>query len=226
MFFAPTLQAITNPSAANAVHIICFSTGNAAGIGAIRERELLASASLLGVPAVNKSVVVHDHPRLPDSMSVAWPEDLIASLMAGSLARLGNRPVDTIITFDAGGISGHPNHIALLAGARYYINHYPGMQGLSLYSLASVPIYRKYIGVLDAFVTALLQRDGGSEGGYAGGGGTPKSAMYLSGWREYRAAQRAMTEGHQSQMVWFRWGWITLSRYMVFNELVLDASRT
>ena len=29
----------------------------------------------------------------------------------------------------------------------------------------------------------------------------------------------AMTRAHVSQMRWFRWGWIGVSRYMVVNDL-------
>ncbi|EPS39221.1 hypothetical protein H072_7023, partial [Dactylellina haptotyla CBS 200.50] len=76
MFFAPTIQALTDPSSQNTVQIVCFSIGDAEGIGQIREHELLESASLLGVPDVNSTVIVHDHPHLPDSMSKLWPEDL------------------------------------------------------------------------------------------------------------------------------------------------------
>jgi len=28
-----------------------------------------------------------------------------------------------------------------------------------------------------------------------------------------------MVQGHKSQMVWFRWGWITIGRYMTVNDL-------
>jgi len=31
-----------------------------------------------------------------------------------------------------------------------------------------------------------------------------------------------MTTAHKSQMRWFRWGWIVLSRYMVVNDLKLE----
>jgi N-acetylglucosaminylphosphatidylinositol deacetylase len=37
-----------------------------------------------------------------------------------------------------------------------------------------------------------------------------------------RAAQQAMTGAHKSQMRWFRWGWVGLSRYMVVNDLKLE----
>jgi N-acetylglucosaminylphosphatidylinositol deacetylase len=46
--------------------------------------------------------------------------------------------------------------------------------------------------------------------------------MFLSGPGDVRIAQKAMTQAHQSQMRWFRWGWIGLSRYMVVNDLKLE----
>ncbi|KAK6508280.1 N-acetylglucosaminyl-phosphatidylinositol de-N-acetylase [Arthrobotrys conoides] len=231
MFFSPTIQSLVSPSLQNTVQIICFSIGNAEGLGTIRETELLKSASLLGVPNVNYSVITHDHPHIQDSMIKSWPEDLLASLISDSLRDFredsgGEKGVDTFITFDKGGVSAHPNHVSLLRGAKYYLRHYPKQNEVLLYTLNTVPVYRKYISILDAFVTTLLDsvRNGAKdeEEGVEGYNGAPKSAMFLSNWREYRTAQKAMTEGHKSQMVWFRWGWITLSRYMVFNDLVLD----
>ncbi|KAK6512178.1 N-acetylglucosaminyl-phosphatidylinositol de-N-acetylase [Arthrobotrys musiformis] len=223
MFFSPTIQSLLSPSLKNSIKIICFSTGDAEGIGSIRQSELLSSASILGVPDAENSVVVYNDPNLQDSMTLSWPEDLIASLISDSLKEFSDsgEEVDTFLTFDKGGVSGHPNHISLLNGAKYYLRHYPKKKGILLYTLDTVPVYRKYISVIDAFVTSLL---GGKvdENGEEGYGGAPKEAMYLSTWQAYRNAQKAMTEGHKSQMVWFRWGWITLSRYMVFNRLVLD----
>ncbi len=35
-------------------------------------------------------------------------------------------------------------------------------------------------------------------------------------------AWKAMTTAHASQMVWFRYGWIVFSRYMVMNDLRLE----
>jgi N-acetylglucosaminylphosphatidylinositol deacetylase len=41
----------------------------------------------------------------------------------------------------------------------------------------------------------------------------------MSGLQRYWRAREAMVKGHRSQMVWFRWGWITMGRYMVVNDL-------
>jgi N-acetylglucosaminylphosphatidylinositol deacetylase len=50
----------------------------------------------------------------------------------------------------------------------------------------------------------------------------PSPLLFMSGPGEIRTAQLAMTTAHKSQMRWFRWGWIGLSRYMVVNDLKLE----
>ncbi|KAF3928930.1 hypothetical protein AA313_de0205676 [Arthrobotrys entomopaga] len=257
MFFAPTIQALTDPTLNNTLRIICFSTGNADGLGSTRKHELIRSASLLGLPSPNSTILIHDHPDLKDGMHNIWSKDLVASLLSYSLHQFenGNKeehpeeaeeeaeeedkihidgdkiPVDTLITFDSYGISGHRNHISLRTAAQWYIKVYPGKFSLSLYTLTSVPLWRKYIGVVDALIAVVNADKAQLYAGLDGpmmpvveydSGKAPESLMYLSGWEGYRTAQKAMTEGHESQMVWFRWGWIALSRYMVFNDLRLD----
>lgn len=229
MFFSPTLLALTDPALGNKVHIVCFSTGDAQGLGEIRQDELLVSASILGVSDVEDNVYIHDHPHLPDSMIQEWDEYLVASLTSNSLHEFEQtlgKPIDTIITFDNKGVSNHPNHISVLQGAKWFAKHYPRKHHLLLYTLNTVPIYRKYLGVLDAFITAAFTKKPATspaEIAYMGTG-APKSTMFMNGWKSYRSAQKAMTEGHKSQMIWFRWGWITLSRYMFFNDLALVTS--
>lgn len=53
-------------------------------------------------------------------------------------------------------------------------------------------------------------------------GERPSPLLFVSGWDDLRRAQKAMTNAHISQMRWFRWGWIGLSRYMVMNDLRLE----
>jgi N-acetylglucosaminylphosphatidylinositol deacetylase len=47
----------------------------------------------------------------------------------------------------------------------------------------------------------------------------PTPLLFVSSPVGYRRAQKAMTTAHESQMRWFRWGWITMSRYMIINDL-------
>ncbi|KAK4938823.1 N-acetylglucosaminyl-phosphatidylinositol de-N-acetylase [Elasticomyces elasticus] len=137
--------------------------------------------------------------------------------------------IDVLITFDQGGISGHPNHKALYHGAQLFLQQI--MRGYSgyacpvtLYTLPSINIFRKYSFVLDAIPTML-------EGIYATilgnamstkGPGKKEGAdrvVFINDIFKYWRAREAMVHGHKSQMVWFRWGWIGLGRYMYVNDL-------
>lgn len=145
-------------------------------------------------------------------------------------------PVDVVLTFDSAGVSGHPNHIALYHGARAFVRALARQRGadggpgpVALYALRSTGVLRKYSGVLDYPLTVLGCMMGG-QGGEAGregergrgrgrGDGFPARLLAVSGPEGVRRAQLAMSTAHKSQMRWFRWGWIWLSRYMIVNDL-------
>ncbi|KIV93961.1 hypothetical protein PV10_05131 [Exophiala mesophila] len=131
--------------------------------------------------------------------------------------------IDVLITFDEAGVSSHPNHIALYHGARQFVQSImKGHSGytcpVALYTLPSVNIVRKYSFIMDALPTFLS----GISGALTGGGSQDSSAkpvVFVNDIARYWKARDAMTSGHKSQMVWFRWGWIGLGRYMVVNDL-------
>lgn len=170
-------------------------------------------------------------------MTTAWDTSRISALLCSTFAPQLARSqasekappsatIDVLLTFDAGGVSGHPNHASLYRGARAFaaalVRGKPGWAPpVDLYTLTSVSLWRKYASLLDTPATLLAwalrtsmrdkKRPAGLVfmSGLGGGGGV---------W----AAWRAMTTAHRSQMVWFRWGWILLSRYMVMNDLRLE----
>ena len=197
MFFGPTLLALAPH---NTVRVLCLSTGDADGLGAVRTHELTASCLTLGVASEN--VVVINDARLPDSMTASWPAGVVAEQL-----RVHAGDAELVITFDAGGVSGHGNHVSLLHGAREFVSRLPGAPP-ALRTLTTVGVARKYASVLDAAVTlwARGRRDW----------------VFVSSAAGMRVAQRAMTQAHKSQMRWFRWGWIGFSRYMVVNDLRED----
>ena len=127
--------------------------------------------------------------------------------------------IDVVITFDRGGVSAHPNHISLYHGAVAFVrsimkDHKGWEPAVKLYTLTSVSIFRKYASVLDSpilILQTLLKKKEGQP--------FPAPLLTVSGPKDYRRAQRAMTTAHESQMRWFRWGWIGVSRYMVVNDL-------
>ncbi|CRK25911.1 N-acetylglucosaminyl-phosphatidylinositol de-N-acetylase like protein [Verticillium longisporum] len=254
MFFAPTVLALTRPETGNHVKILCLSSGDADGLGETRKKELVKSGMALGLRQEDDVFVV-ESPDFQDSMTLTWDAHKIASLLCSAFApQLAHAPassasptsasasaaatasIDVLVTFDAAGVSSHPNHISLHAGARAFLAQLlrarPGRPApVALYTLTSVPLLRKYAAVADALPTLL--------GWYLAGGRSegeqqkedqnqdlphPKTLLFfnqLTGDGGLPTAWKAMTTAHRSQMVWFRYAWIVLSRYMVINDLQL-----
>ncbi|KAI8626120.1 putative deacetylase LmbE-like domain-containing protein [Xylariaceae sp. FL1651] len=243
MFFAPTVLALTRPESGNHVKILCLSTGNADGLGETRRRELIKSAMLLGLRQED-DVFVIDSPDFPDSMTTIWDSNRISALLCSAFAPhlshssksspsddAPTAAIDVLVTFDGSGVSSHPNHISLYHGARVFISTLlkgkPGWASpVDLYTLTSVGVLRKYVSFFDTFTTMIVLLFRGAEVRRQSGKGNPGTLMNMSGLlggrESYGSARRAMTDAHKSQMVWFRWGWILLSRYMVINDLKLE----
>ena len=76
---------------------------------------------------------------------------------------------------------------------------------------------RKYASFADVLVSSVTEMISKKETG-----NRPSPLLFISDWKNLRRAQKAMTDAHISQMRWFRWGWIGLSRYMVMNDLRLE----
>jgi N-acetylglucosaminylphosphatidylinositol deacetylase len=245
MFFSPTLLALTYPALGNHLKILCLSTGNADGLGETRKNELVESAMKLGVRRKEDVFVLEDE-RFKDGMDQDWNITEIAQVLADAFVPapskqrlstatepLQDKPsatIDVLITFDAGGVSHHPNHRALYAGAvlflRTLMRGYSGWKcPVALYALPTVNILRKYSSVFDALVTMTVGAISNVTGGLAGDKKISRAergaerVLFMSGLQRYWRAREAMVKGHRSQMVWFRWGWITIGRYMVVNDL-------
>jgi N-acetylglucosaminylphosphatidylinositol deacetylase len=243
MFFSPTLLALTDPALGNHLKILCLSTGDADGLGETRKKELVESAMKLGVRRKEDVFVLEDG-RFKDGMDQDWNTTEIAQVLADAFVPkprhsptapepLQDKPsaaIDVLITFDAGGVSNHPNHRALYAGAvlflRTLMRGYGGWEcPVALYTLPTVNILRKYSSVFDALVTMTVGAISNVTGGLAGDKKISRAergaerVLFMSGLQRYWRAREAMVRGHRSQMVWFRWGWITIGRYMVVNDL-------
>lgn len=184
----------------------------------------------------SKLTIASNRTDFPDSMTTVWDRNKIAGLLGSAFAPLLARErtedaaqptanIDVLITFDSHGVSSHPNHISLFYGARTFI---AGLtQGkpewkspVDLYTLSTVNFARKYVSFLDTFVTLLRSRSVATEDEARPGGLVFFNS--LVGSNALGTAWQAMTEAHKSQMVWFRYGWITFSRYMVINDLRLE----
>lgn len=223
------------------------TVGNADGLGDTRKKELTKSASILGIRSDNDVLVLNDpyasvafwfiltsakelHSNFPDSMTTNWSPSLISNLLLRTFASnhaktfSKNAPtasIDVLLTFDRHGISSHPNHISLYHGSVVFLKslmskHTGWDCPVKLYTLRSISIARKYVSVLDAPATILsvIFLSGKREAGE-----TPSPLFFVAGMGDYLKGRDAMTKAHQSQMRWFRWGWIGVGRYMVINDL-------
>ncbi|XP_015735918.1 N-acetylglucosaminyl-phosphatidylinositol de-N-acetylase isoform X2 [Coturnix japonica] len=111
---------------------------------------------------------------------------------------------EQVVTFDAGGVSGHANHISLYTALRYLHSERKLPEGCRVLVLESVNLLRKYISILDVPLSCLLPRD----------------ALFILTEEETEQARRAM-RCHRSQLLWFRRIYMLFSRYVVINSLHL-----
>lgn len=245
MFFSPALVRLADPALGNHVKILCLSTGNADGLGDTRKKELEVAATTLGLRKTEDVFVLDDPSKFKDGMKEQWDEKEIAKVLAQAfLAPNKNKKpspsdgpqatIDALITFDAHGVSSHPNHIALFHGARLFLSdmmrdHTGFACPVTLYTLGSINMMRKYSMVLDLLPTYFAgivsdMIDGASGKKKAKHRGISKGSkgdrvVFVNDVTRYLKARDAMVNGHKSQMVWFRWGWITIGRYMFLNDL-------
>ncbi|GAO17548.1 hypothetical protein UVI_02003150 [Ustilaginoidea virens] len=230
MFFAPTVLALTR---------------DADGLGEVRKKELVKSGLHLGLRDADDVFIVDNPADFPDSMTQAWDEGKISDLLRSAFAPQLGRPagdaaappsasIDVLVTFDAAGVSAHPNHVALYHGARAFVRALARRRAcpLALYTLTSVGLLRKYAGLLDVFATlgawAAAAAAAAVQPQHPLDAAHPPRLVLMNrlvdrpGLPGLPTAWRAMTRAHTSQMVWFRYLWIGLSRYMLINDLRLE----
>lgn len=215
MFFWPTLLRLRDAGVPTSV--LCLSSGNAAGLGALRTMEMQRSCARLGIHGERVRVV--EDGRLADGFRM-WSEDAVAEQVAIFVAERG---ADLVLTFDDVGVSGHPNHISTSRGVRKAAWEATSRIGASdsdkcrrrfdVLLLDSVGLWRKYWGPLCLLwslpVTAPDEKaqrtDSELVSGTAGCGcGDPFASL------------RALTE-HWTQLVWYRVLFACFSHYAYVN---------
>lgn len=233
MFFAPTLLSLLppeelapSPQQHPKVYSLCLSVGDADELGGVRKDELEKSLDVLGVSKGRRWVV--DHPELRDNITQRWDAEVISSVLQPYIEE---HKITTILTFDRWGVSSHPNHQSLPVGVMHHLSaSIPTVhQTPRLFTLISVPLIHKYMGPTaailarwDLSIQSLLEwlsLSPPTERLSKPGPSPAKLAVFVSGFKQYRAALRAMMH-HRSQLVWFRWLYVTFSRYMWVNEWV------
>lgn len=203
MFFGPVIQSLLAHNVS--VSALCLSQGNADGLGAERALELQRSYSVLGVRPYD--VTCLNDTALQDGMDAHWDAHHISSVLDTYLQ--AHSGIDAIITFDANGVSLHPNHRATYRGARNYAHERSRLSGeaLALWTLASQTWHTKYLGPISAmwdWAAAYRNRD-------------RNTLLFLASWQSYLASLTAMRQ-HTTQLVWFRYLYVIFSSYMQCNK--------
>lgn len=225
MFFGPTIVSLQRHFACT-VYVLCLSRGayagsDGVGVGSsgieqaaschVRWRELLASCRQLGVPA--ERVLLASHTRMPDRMDRRWPAAIVGRLLLHHVITL---QLDTVVTFDRGGVSGHPNHSSLSAALDWLQRRHLVPVDCNCYRLESINILRKYCWCFDVlvvcvqFVLALVvsQRL------------LCRRVVFLA--PPTGSVGVAMRQ-HVTQLLWYRRLYVLFSRYMRVNTLVSSA---
>lgn len=204
MFLGPTVLSLALQRR-NLV-ILCLSNGNSDGLGSVRETEMKHATEALGETVTLKLV---DDDRLADRIDQVWKTEVVAGYIEREISN-HNGSIDTVISFDREGVSGHANHISI-SHALQHILLKSEQEKISVYALKSVIIWRKYASFFDSMITVAQDMLNFS------------NEIRLTLSLDFRGYQtlRSILLKHQSQMVWYRKLYMMFSRYMFFNDLVL-----
>jgi N-acetylglucosaminylphosphatidylinositol deacetylase len=198
MFFVPLLYTLV----ANLIpiHVLCLSTGNYDGLGAIRKKELDAACQVLGIPTANVHCI-DDETRFADGPIHEWSAAQVASTVQEHVSA---HAIDTIFTFDAYGVSGHTNHKSVHRGVMHFLQQ-SASRRVNVYVLETTDIVRKYAGIVEYPVSWLWGRR------------SNRVVLFAPSWTLSYKAMAA----HASQFVWFRKLFVGFSRYTTTNTLIL-----
>lgn len=127
------------------------STGDFNKLGHIRKDELWESCRVFNIKS--QDITLLSCTQLQDDPSVEWKVEILSQLILNYVETLD---IELLITFDKDGISQHKNHQAI-----YYATAALCLSGLmpstcKILVLETVNVIRKYLSLLDVFVTLLL----------------------------------------------------------------------
>ncbi|EFP86203.2 uncharacterized protein PGTG_12159 [Puccinia graminis f. sp. tritici CRL 75-36-700-3] len=152
LFFAPSILATVQRAKSHGA-LLVMSSGNHYGQGGLRRKELLGSCKQLGIREDRCDVL--DISQIQDDPIIWWPVDRIGKLVNEHIERW---MIDSIVTFDDYGVSGHINHRAVSASVtelaislykKSVAPNHSSTKSPKLYRVKSVFVLRKYIGLFD-----------------------------------------------------------------------------
>ncbi|KAI0979452.1 hypothetical protein GJ496_003127 [Pomphorhynchus laevis] len=196
MFFGPTLLNLIANNRGSNIRILLLSSGQTDS-HVDRLLEFRTACDYLQI--TNISIT----PLFKDGFKHNWPIKLIADQIE-YISKSFN--IDTILTFDAYGVSGHPNHKAVYRAA---LNCCKSSNIQHRLHLKSVSVFRKYLGPIDIWYSVIVNKLCCSD-----------SIVLTANKSQNQQIKEALFK-HKSQMVWYRrLFYAQLSRYMWINDLV------
>ena len=185
LFFAPTILSLSGQ-----IYVLCLSNGHNH-----RADELRRSCQQLNIKDYR---IIDDQIHLRDCQSIDWKSESILGHVEQSIRRWN---ISRIISFDQYGVSGHRNHSSIY----YALLKYPQRDLIEFFALTSVPIYRKYLTIIEMIRLYFSP--------------SPSSMKtFVLPVQHCFTPHRAMFQ-HKSQLVWFRYFYLIFSRYIWINEL-------
>ncbi|KAG0671162.1 N-acetylglucosaminyl-phosphatidylinositol de-N-acetylase [Maudiozyma exigua] len=228
MFFSPTLtQLQTLDNEDISFNIICFSNGDADGLGNLRAKELNESVALL-LRGQNYQVHLFDH---RDGMNETWDEELMLSQLNHIIDPKQN---NLLLTFDSNGVSGHINHRTCHSIAMTYKSNHDNTILLLLDSYSN-NILKKYSAFTLELIKIIIHFFFETYERFCQNKFIPSNLLnyyndklqtknndkitFFIPFPKYVFAYATMLNAHKSQVVWFRYGWWALSRFVFVNDL-------
>jgi len=204
-FFGPTVQALKRANVET--HLVCLSDGGGGGDGETRKKELLRVKEFFGL----EGMCIVETDDLQDGMDREWPAKTVMAVLD---AYTEGAPVafDYVVTFDAGGVSGHVNHVGTHEGARQWIEE--RKQSVvkaseagkcpQVWVLETTNVARKFSSAVDWFASYIeCMMD------------SRRVFVPSPSPLEVLRAVRL----HKSQFVWYRKLFVAFSRYTYMNTL-------
>lgn len=137
MFFSPTLLALKEGGAK--IHLLCLSHGDHKNLGNKRREEMYRVADSLGIP--------RDQVRIGnfvDKPGLKWSPEEVSQVLNQCVSEWN---IDSVISFDGIGVSGHTNHISCYEALKLYKEN-DNSRRVKLFALNSGPRRTRYAGAL------------------------------------------------------------------------------
>jgi len=187
MFFVPTIKALRSDYN---LFLLCVTNGDAEKLGKVRHQEMNDAGQFLEF----KDITVLNDEKFQDGKDEPWDLEHLQPYIESYMKE---QEIDLVITFDDGGVSGHPNHISVYRTVKK-IKESGKFPKAKYYMLETVNTIRKYIGIFDILFTA---RD-------------EFTFFHLNFIDNIKAMAL-----HHSQFVWFRKLFVFFSRYTFLNSV-------